>query len=115
VRLGRRLERVRVHDNPPTDYQRWERWAGRWNIEAGELIRYMERATAHDVGLLPAAGDTDWWLLDDSNVILMRFDKAGNRIHTELTDDPRIVAQASKWWDLAVRHSVPEEIRNPAA
>ena len=29
---GKRIERVRVHDDPPTDYQRWERWAGQQTI-----------------------------------------------------------------------------------
>jgi hypothetical protein len=111
---GGQLERVRVHDTPPTDYQRWERWLGGWNIDAGEVIRYMTRDQAHEVGLLPAAGDIDWWLLDDTELITMHFDSNGNRIRTELGSDPDAVAQARVWRDLAVRHSVPDPGRTAA-
>ncbi len=64
AREGRRIERVRVHEDPPTDYQRWERWAGQWNVDAGEMIHYLTRRQAEDAGLLPAVGGDDWWLLD---------------------------------------------------
>jgi len=103
TRAGKRIARVRVHDDPPTDYQRWERWIGRWNTTAGEQIDYLTRQQATDIGLLPAAGDVDWWLIDDNRVILMRFDPDGRRISNELETDPQTVAQARAWWDLAVR------------
>lgn len=104
---GRRVERVRVHDDQPNAYQRWERWAARQTIEAGERIRYMRRGLAYDVGLLPAAGPHDWWLLDDARLVVMRFD-AGRLVDSELVDDPDRVAQACQWWDLAVHHSAPD-------
>src|SRR5688500_1475943 len=66
TRAGKKIARVRVHEDPPTDYQRWERWIGTWNTTAGEEITYLTRQQATDVGLLPAAGDTDWWLIDDN-------------------------------------------------
>jgi hypothetical protein len=88
---GRTVRRVRVHEDPPTPYQRWERWVGTWNTQAGEEIRYMTRAEAHRVGLLPAAGDTDWWLLDSDRLIVMTFDGKGHRIKTELVTDDTMV------------------------
>jgi hypothetical protein len=115
TRTGKRIERVRVHDNPPSDYQRWERWIGSWNIRAGETLRYMTRERAHEVGLLPAAGERDWWLLDDARLIVMAFDNAGHRTLNELVTDPEVVAQARTWWDLAVRYSVPDKPRDIAA
>lgn len=101
---GRRIKRVRVHDEPPTDYQRWERWVQTWNDAAGETIRYLTRRQAHDIGLLPAAGNIDWWLLDDERLIRMTFNDRHYRTRTELTDDPNLVKQAQTWRDLAVRH-----------
>jgi len=115
AREGKRIERVRVHEDPPTDYQRWERWIGRWNTDAGETIRYLTRRRAHEIGLLPAAGTTDWWLLDSSRLILMTFDAAGNRVHDELETDPAIVVRACAWRDLAVHHSAPSPTRSAAA
>src|SRR5689334_1058536 len=41
VSAGRRMERIRIHRDPPTDYQRWIAWTGQWNIQAGEHIRYL--------------------------------------------------------------------------
>jgi hypothetical protein len=110
---GRRIERVRVHEDPPTPYQRWERWVGQWNIRAGEVIRYLTRAEAHEIGLLPAAGNVDWWLLDSSRVILMRFDDEQHLVESELLDDPVVVAQACAWRDLAVHYAQAEQVREP--
>jgi hypothetical protein len=105
---GKRIERVRVHDVPPTDYQRWERWAGQQTTAAGEVIRYMSRQRAHEVGLLPEAGQDDWWLLDDDRLITMRFENNGQLMESHLVTDPDRVARACEWWDLAVRHSTPD-------
>jgi hypothetical protein len=102
---GRTIERVRVQDEPPTACQRWERWIGAWASAAGEHLRYMTRSDAFTVGLLPAAGNTDWWLLDDEQLILMKF-RAGRRIWTATSADPNLIQQARTWRDLAVRHSV---------
>jgi hypothetical protein len=104
-RAGRHIGRVRVHSDPPTMYQQWERWAGRWNVDAGEVVQYLTRQRAEEIGLLPAAGVADWWLLDDERLILMHFD-AEYRRTDELTDDPGLVEQARAWRDLAVQHGV---------
>lgn len=118
---GRRVERVRVHDVPPTDYQRWERWIDTWNVEAGETIHYVPRDRAHQIGLLPGAGGlmpatedraVDWWLLDSNRLVIMRFDEVGNRTHNELVADPAIVVKACAWRDLAVHHSARSELRS---
>jgi transcriptional regulator with XRE-family HTH domain len=103
TRSGRTVERVRVHEDPPTGYQRWERWAGAWNIHAGEVIRYMTRQRAFEVGLLPAAGDADWWLLDSTRLLLMRFDAQGCLLSCELVSQSAVVRKACRWRDLAVR------------
>jgi len=115
VDSGRRIERVRIHEDPPTPYQRWERWIGAWNIRAGERIRYLTRARAHEIGLLPATGRTDWWLLDSNRLIAMSFDAAGNRLSDELVTDPAAVVQACRWRDLAVHHSTLENVQGAAA
>ena len=71
---GKRVERVRVLDEPPTDYQRWEVWSGRFNAAAGETIRYLSRARAVEIGL-PV--DHDWWLFDGEKLAVMRFRRPG--------------------------------------
>lgn len=105
VSHGGRIERVRVQEDPPTDYQRFERWLDRWNIKAGEVMRYMTRRQAHDIGLLPGAGRDDWWLLDSSRLIVMKFDGGGHRVRNEIVTDPAEVVRACGWRDLAVHYS----------
>lgn len=112
---GGRMERVRVQEDPPTDYQRFERWLDQWNIPAGEVMRYMTRDRAYEIGLLPAAGTADWWLLDSARLIVMRFDAAGHRTVNELITDPETVLQACMWRDLAVHHSVQAHLSDVTA
>lgn len=104
---GRTVERVRVHDEPPTTYQRWERWAARQTVAAGEVIRYLPRSQAFDVGLLPDAGPDDWWLLDDERLVVMRFE-GGRMAEMTIDDDPTRVAEACAWRGLAVQHATPD-------
>lgn len=115
ISKGRRVERVRVQEDPPTDYQRFERWLDRWNISAGEVMRYMTVRRAHDVDLLPAAAGADWWLLDSSRLIVMRFDSTGRRVRNEIVTDPTEVIKACKWRDLAVHHSIRAQPSDVAA
>lgn len=114
IRHGKRIGRVRVQDEPPTQYQRIERWADPWNTEAGEDVRYLTRRRAYEIGLLPAAGNHDWWLLDSCALLVMTFGSDHSVIHRELVTDPTRVVQAATWRDLAVHHSVPSEIRHAA-
>ena len=109
---GKSVDRVRVHEDPPTGYQRWERWIGAWNADAGETIRYMTRQKALEICLLPAAGECDWWLLDSNRLIVMYFDDAGFRYRNTLVTDPAAVSQACAWRDLAVRNSAPDKHRD---
>ena len=78
-------------------------------------MRYLTRDRAHEIGLLPAAGDQDWWLLDSAQLIVMRFDREGHRIENKLVTDPATVLQACKWRDLAVHHSVQARLSDVAA
>jgi hypothetical protein len=116
TRRGVHIGRVRVQEDPPTDYQELERWCDPWNVRAGESIRYITRQHALEVGLLPAAGETgDWWLVDDRHLILIKHDSTGRRMQYVSTTDAAAVVQAATWRDLAIRHSEPSAARPLAA
>lgn len=102
---GRTVERVRIHDDPPTDYQRWVRWVGRWNEQAGEVIHYVTRPEAAQAGFLPADPGRDWWLFDDRRLAVLDWDTTGHLIGRLLITDDEQVAQARAWRHLAVRHT----------
>lgn len=99
---GRRLERVRILENPPTDYQAFELHMARYNIAAGETLRTISRATAVESGL---PSDTDWWLFDSEAVAVMRFADDGTPLGGTILTSPAIVSQYCTWRDLAVHHS----------
>lgn len=110
---GRRLERVRVHDEPPTTYQRWLLWLGRWNAEAGEVIHYLNREVALDAGLVPADGyGDDFWLFDDQLVVIMQFDGRGRLMALTSSDESETVAAAVEWRRRARLH-VPGSTPDP--
>jgi hypothetical protein len=92
---GRRFARVRVVDLPMSDWTRYSYALAQHNIKAGEDIRYIERSNAPD---LP---DDDYWLLDSSKLIVMRFDETDRFIGGELVEDPAEIVQANYWRDAA--------------
>jgi hypothetical protein len=105
---GRRISRVRILDDPPTDYQRFEIWAGQFNTESGEVLRYLQRHRAEDAGI-PLG--TDWWLFDSRRLAIMNFDPHGRPLGGEIVTDKCVIDQHCAWRDLAVRHatSTPTE------
>jgi len=59
---ARRIRRVRVIDEPPTDYQRFQLgWEYFQHVEAGEEIRTLPRAEICTSQTAPC----DFWLFDD--------------------------------------------------
>lgn len=103
---GRTVSRVRVVDEPRTDYQKWEMWAAPWHSRAGECIGYITRTSARAIGL-PLTHD--WWLLDDERVVAMWFTASGEISDRELITEPDAVARFCIWRDLAVRNATPAE------
>ena len=102
VAKGRRMERVRIHQDPPTEYQRWMRWRGAFNTEAGETIHYLTVSEATRAGLLNSVAPRDWWFFDDNRLMVLTHNPEGRRIHTELITDETELSKARALWDLAV-------------
>lgn len=99
---GKTIGRVRIIEEPPTDYQRWELWLDRWNTEAGETIDYLNRSQLAGVGRPSFAPDSDWWLFDDERLAVMHFDSAGVRIMVELLVGEPEILLALQWRDKLV-------------
>lgn len=109
TKQGRRMERVRIHRDPPTDYQRWMRWSGQWNVKAGEHIHYLTEQEATSAGLITAVAQRDWWLFDNNRLMVLTHNPEGRRIHTELITDKTELDRARAWWDLAVHTTRGED------
>jgi hypothetical protein len=100
---GRRFARVRVVELPMTDWTRYSYALAAHNIAAGEDIRYLGSDNA--VGL----PEYDYWLLDSSRLIVMRFDDADRFVGGELVEDPSRIVQANYWRDAAWHKAVPRD------
>jgi hypothetical protein len=114
VAAGKRVERVRVFEDPPTGYQRWLRWVSQLNVEAGEVMRYITRQRAEEVGLVPKGGLLeDWWLLDSRRLVVMTWEPSGRRVKDELDSAPEAVAAACALRDIAIHHSTLQPVDGP--
>lgn len=103
---GKRITRIRVISDPPSDYQRWGLYALPWHRGAGEQVTYIDRDTARRIGL-PL--DHDWWLLDDVRVIRLNYTPEGRLSSMMLITAPESVAEYKTWRDVAVRNAIPAE------
>jgi len=103
TRQGKRIERVRLVDEPATDGQRYLLATTPDNLAAGEDIRYMHRAKAQRLGL----PDFDFWLFDSRVLAVFNWDDASRRM--ELTTDPEQVVRACQARDAAWHYATPYE------
>ena len=98
---GKRMERVRVVSKPFSDYTRYGLWLCRYNTQAGEDIRYLDRK---DAAGLP---DHDYWLLDSSRLYIVHFTDTDELLGAEPVEDPATIIQHGIWRDAAWQHAVP--------
>ncbi|WP_171164101.1 DUF6879 family protein [Streptomyces sp. I05A-00742] len=104
VASGKRFERVRLVDNPPTTGQRYLLACGRTNVAAGEGIRCLWRDDAERYGV----NLSDFWLFDSRTVARFHFD--GERtVGMELVTEPTEVLRACQIRDAAWHYAVRYE------
>lgn len=101
--LGKRFERVRILDEPPTDGQRYLLDNARRNTAVGEDIRVLPRSTADELGL----PREDFWLFDARVVALLRFDEDDVMTGVELITNPVDVLRYAQAREAAWHHAVP--------
>ncbi|MEU8132030.1 DUF6879 family protein [Streptodolium elevatio] len=102
VKQGKRIERVRVVDEPPTDYQRFLLADVEDSIAAGEDIRFLWRSDAETAGL----PSRDFWVFDSR--LLGRFHFDGDRsLGMELFDGESAVLAACQIRDAAWHFAAP--------
>lgn len=100
TRQGKRLERVRLVDQPMTDGQRFLLATTPENLAAGEDIRFLFRGEAADLELPMVE---DFWLFDSRVLARFNWDDPARRL--ELTTDPRQVVAACQVRDATWHHA----------
>lgn len=100
---GRRVYRVRVVSVPLSDYSRFGLWCAGFANEAGEEIRYLDRAEA---GGLP---DFDFWLFDSRRIARLHFDDDDVLLGAEIITDPVTVAELCAARDVAWQRALSRD------
>jgi hypothetical protein len=102
---GRTLGRVHAITGPLSPYLRFEiEWGYALMAAAGEDIRILHRRSWAD---MPFSQPPDFWLIDDSVAVVMRYDGDGRWLGMDLLSDASDLATYCSLRDLAVDHSVP--------
>ncbi|MEH0551219.1 DUF6879 family protein [Streptomyces sp. B21-101] len=101
--LGKRFERVRILDEPPTIGQRYLLDNARRNEAVGETIRVLARSRAEDLGL----PREDFWIFDSRVVALLHFDQDDEMGDIELITDPVQVLRYAQAREAAWHFAVP--------
>lgn len=101
---GKRVERVRIVDQPPTTGQLYLLNNAQRNAGLGEDIRNVWRVDADRLQLPPE----DFWLFDSQLAARLRFDDGDHLLDVELITDPAEIVRYSvvrnEAWLHAVRH-----------
>ncbi|MEU3320430.1 DUF6879 family protein [Streptomyces sp. NPDC006785] len=100
---GKRVERVRIVDQPPTEGQLYLLNNAKRNGSLGEDIRNLWRADADRLHL----PSEDFWLFDSRLAARLRFDDSDHLVDVELITEPDEIVRYSFIRDAAWRHAVP--------
>lgn len=107
VALGKRFERVRILDDPPTEGQLYLLDNARRNRAAGEDIRTLTRARASALQL----PDEDFWIFDARVVALLHFTADDDLTHVELITHPGAVLRYCQAREAAWHHAAAQPTR----
>ncbi|MFI5771402.1 DUF6879 family protein [Streptomyces sp. NPDC051658] len=101
--LGKRFERVRILDEPPTPGQRYLLDNARRNTAVGENIRVLPRSRADELRL----PHEDFWIFDSRVVALLHHNDADEMTGVELITNPVDVLRYAQVREAAWHHAVP--------
>ncbi|SHF26561.1 DUF6879 family protein [Streptoalloteichus hindustanus] len=100
---GKTMTRVKIVRRPFTDYTRYlMEWGVPRNVRAGEDYRILD-LTDREVDL----PQQDFWLFDETTVLLLNFNPDGTLRDRELVESPSNIDQYLRWRDLALAEAVP--------
>ncbi|MFF6793244.1 DUF6879 family protein [Streptomyces filamentosus] len=100
---GKRFERVRIVDSPPTPGQLYLMDNAKRNCAVGEDIRNLSRKQADELQL----PSEDFWLFDSRLVALLRFGDDDDLVDVELITEPAEVVRYAVVRDAAWHHALP--------
>jgi len=106
---GKIVQRVRLVQEPLTDYSRYElEWSYPPNVAAGEDIRVLP-ADLPDPGapVQTLAVMQDYWLFDSSDLWIMRYDRDGRFLDIQQVREPWAIVTHARLRDAALHYAIP--------
>lgn len=97
---GKVMQRARVVDRPPTEYQRFEMSLYPHSVEAGERIYIHERWFIPEIALY----EVDFWLFDNQTVFILYYDRSGSFLEASPEYNVKLYRRIR---DLALERSTP--------
>lgn len=114
TRDGKTIRRLRVVNEPLSDYLAFEHHDTVHNVAAGEVVRWLPRPRLPR-GITFPHGGLDHWLIDDRIVVFNHFDPDGRSAGRELVTDPDVVAQCVHVRDMLWPLGIPHDEYKPSA
>lgn len=99
------VRRARVVSEPVSEYIRFEHGCTVPNLRAGEEVRWLPRRQATSVPL-PA---NDYWLFDSEILLVHHFSGDGDKVGTEIVEDPAVVAFYAEAFESVWQRAIPHE------
>ncbi|MGH7881921.1 MAG: DUF6879 family protein [Candidatus Dormibacteraceae bacterium] len=115
TRQGRSWSRVHIMPEQLTPYLRYQiEWGYLFNSQAGEDIRLLFSHAASIPSNLPCR---DFWLFDDSKVVIMHYAETGKYLGAEINQNNNELALYQQTKNFALQHSIAlrnylKELRN---
>lgn len=103
--LGKKYQRVRIVDDPPTPGQLYLLDNAKRNSSVGEVIHCLRREDADRLAL----PDEDFWLFDSRLVARLNIDDDDQLLNVELITEPAEVLRYTQARDAAMHQAVPYE------
>lgn len=107
---GVKIRRARIVSEPLAPYIRFEHESTRWNIEAGEEVRWLPRHTAPGL-LVPLA---DYWVFDGRLVRFGIFAGDGTFLRHETSQDPATAEDCTGAFEQVWERAIPHADYRPA-
>nr|WP_246017131.1 DUF6879 family protein [Micromonospora pisi] len=103
------VRRARVVSEPVSEYIRFEYDVTFRNVAVGEQVRWLSRRRTTDLAL----PGNDFWLFDDTLVLVHHFSGEGDKVGAEVTQEPAVVKLCASAFAAVWERATPHDEYQP--
>ena len=106
---GVRVRRARIVSEPVSEYIQYEYDVTFMNVFVGEDVRWLPRRCATSIAL----PGNDFWLFDDSVLVINHFSGNGDKVSAELIGDATTIKLCSTAFEAVWERATPHDRYQP--